>query len=209
MILFYEMHRAGHVKLATWLCYRHLSSRKVLGWVVKREEKSASPDPPCTDCDNARRQPAVIDRVIDSDDDDTNVVPVPGAQGAGEVVRQMSLAAAQAARTEKSHALFSRLAEVSKTARTPKEQAEALGVPAKNIKFIRYHARKAGFNLDAETSRTLDSVAMEMAKAGKCRRCSLRGPHLCTTAENMADFGPAAKHHTSVMAMCAAAEVRL
>ena len=103
-----------------------------------------------------------------------------------------ALAAANEARTAKSHALFARLAEVSKTARTMKEQAKALGVPAKNVKFIRYHARKAGFNLDAETSMSLDAVAMEMAKAGRCRRCSLRGPHLCTTAENMAGFGSAA-----------------
>ena len=63
----------------------------------------------------------------------------------------MALAAAQAARTAKSHALFARLVEVSKTARTPKEQAAALGVPAKNIKFLRHRARRAGFDIDGTT----------------------------------------------------------
>lgn len=101
----------------------------------------------------------------------------------------MRTAAAHAARTAKSHALFARLVEVSRTARTAAEQAAALGVPVKNVKFIRYHARQAGFNLDAPTSTRLDAIAAEMKGPG-CSRCSLRGPHLCVTVESVADFGP-------------------
>lgn len=66
---------------AICLCERHLEARKVLEWVVDGERESLAPVPSCGDCREAQRQPSVIDRVIDSDDDDTEPAPVPVLPG--------------------------------------------------------------------------------------------------------------------------------
>jgi hypothetical protein len=100
----------------------------------------------------------------------------------------MRTAAAHAARTAKSRALFERLVEVSRTARTAREQAEALGVTACALKFLRIRAKAAGFDVAPIIVRKLSDLEKEMTGPG-CHRCHLRGKHdVCTTAREVAGF---------------------
>ena len=86
------------------------------------------------------------------------------------------------------HQLYARLGAIGHTLPTAREQAAALGVDLKQLKFIRYRARKAGFDVGemeadygAKTAR-LAQFDAEMGEPG-CGRCGLRGPHGCTSIE--------------------------
>jgi hypothetical protein len=93
------------------------------------------------------------------------------------------------------HALYARLAAIAPSMPTMREQAQALGLSVKQVKFARYRARLAGFELadvDAEYSSSsprLSRVEREMAGPG-CGRCGLRGAHVCTSLEDYISARP-------------------
>jgi hypothetical protein len=83
-IRIYEMRRRSG---ETWgpnttveLCERHVAARKILGWVVSKRRKSLSPVPSCEDCTTVKRQPTVMDRLIEAGDEPTPT-PVPVLKG--------------------------------------------------------------------------------------------------------------------------------
>jgi hypothetical protein len=109
----------------------------------------------------------------------------------------MSIADATAVMSANAQRRYARLAEVSKTARTTAEQAAALGVPAKTLKFLRSRARRAGYDVipvRRKFDRSPKLAAIDVELAGEsCLRCFLRG-HVaanCKTivsAAEIADF---------------------
>lgn len=82
------------------------------------------------------------------------------------------------------HALYARLGAVGRGLPTGWQQARALGISVKQLKYVRYRARLAGFDVGelepdySARAPRLAEVDREMAGAG-CPVCKLRGPHVC------------------------------
>lgn len=83
--------------------------------------------------------------------------------------------------------LLERVARMSQTGRTLREQAHAMGFKAARYVQLREQAKRAGFNVpearvarnDGKLAPRFAAVIAEMEQSPPCSVDGLRGPHLC------------------------------